>query len=289
MTPIKKAIAQLGGQTATARIFGVSPQATQQWSAQGRVPADYCPRIEHLLAGAVRCEELNDRVEWELIRGADLPGKSSGNSTIDHAAELRGAIAQTRLVFEGHRDAQDALEYLEQVLVLDQCAEVPAPACTPEDHPAKAGGAPAASQAICNPAINIDTSDLERATALAEQFNEMLQGWAPALAKLSDRITATMAAAAEHAAEALAAESAQLAVQAEKAAASVAARARVDPVAVLSREVFSLSNKLQQPADLTVQMMLLAELRGTKELLNEVQERIKSTQFQSAQSQRQFS
>lgn len=253
MTQIEKAIAQLGGQTATARIFGISPQATQQWSAQGRVPAEYCPRIEHLLAGAVRCEELNDRVEWELIRGGtDRPGKSSHTPAIDHAAEVRGAIAQTRLVFEGHRDAQDALEYLEQVLAAGPTrAEVPAHACEL-----------AASQAICNLAINIDTSDLERATALANQFNEMLQGWAPALAKLSDRITATMAAAAEHAAAAMAVESAQLAVQAEKAAASVAARARVDPVAVLSREVFSLSNKLQQPADLVVQMLVLAELRG---------------------------
>lgn len=53
------------------------------------------------------------------------------NLTIDHAAELRGAIAQTRLVFEGHRDAQDALEYLEQVLKAGQRAEVPAHACTP--------------------------------------------------------------------------------------------------------------------------------------------------------------
>ena len=131
MTPIEKAIAQLGGQTATARIFGISPQATQQWSAQGRVPAEYCPRIEHLTAGAVRCEELNDRVEWDLIRGTDRLLKIEETPTIDHAAELRGAIAQTRLVFEGHRDAQDALEYLEQVLKAGQRAEVPAHACTP--------------------------------------------------------------------------------------------------------------------------------------------------------------
>ena len=253
MTPIEKAIAQLGGQTATARIFGVSPQATQQWSAQGRVPADYCPRIEHLLAGAVRCEELNDRVEWQLIRGADRPAKISDTPPTDHAAELRGAIAQTRLVFEGHRDAQDALEYLEQVLKAGQRAEVPAHAC-----------APVASQAICNLAIKVDTIDLERATALANQFNEMLQGWAPALAKLNDSIATTMSAAAEKAATAMAAESAQLVIQAEKAAASVAARATVDPVAVLSREVFSLSNKLQQPADLVVQLLVLAELRGMR-------------------------
>lgn len=188
-----------------------------------------------------------------LDQAADLPGKFSGNSTIDHTAELRGAIAQTRLVFEGHRDAQDALEYLEQVLKAGQRAEVPAHACTP-----------AASQAICNLAIKVDTIDLERATALANRFNEMLQGWAPALAKLKDSITTTMSAAAEQAAAAMAAQSAQLVIQAEKAAAGAAARATVDPVAVLSRELFSLADKLQQPADLVVQLLVLAELRGMR-------------------------
>lgn len=175
MTSIENAIAQLGGQTATARIFGISPQATQQWSAQGRVPAEYCPRIEHLLAGAVRCEELNDRVEWALIRGGtDRPGKSSHTPAIDHAAELRGAIAQTRLVFEGHSDAQDALEYLEQVLKAGHRAEVPAHACTP---------APARDN-----------------SALAQ----------------------------------------------------------------IKRELFTTANQLQQPADLVVQLLVLAELRGMR-------------------------
>lgn len=48
------------------------------------------------------------------------------------AAELLGAIAQTRLVFEGLRDAEHALDYLEQVLAAGQRPELPAPACTPE-------------------------------------------------------------------------------------------------------------------------------------------------------------
>lgn len=186
MTPIANAIAQLGGPTAAGRLFDIVYQTPQQWIAQGRVPAEYCPRIEQLTG--IRCEELNDRVDWSLIRGAD------------HAAELRGAIAQTRLVFEGHRDAQDALEYLEQVLKAGQRAEVPAHACVPE----------------------------------------------------------------ESAAAAMAAESAQLVIQAEKAAAGAAARATVDPVAVLSRELFSLADKLHQPADLVVQLLVLAELRGMR-------------------------
>ncbi len=248
-----------GNQAALVSAVGAHQPTVHQWAIGARpIPVEHGAAIERATGGQVTRQELFPdiwaRIWPELAAPAsDRPGKSSHTPAIDHAAELRGAIAQTRLVFEGHRDAQDALEYLEQVLAGGQGAEVPARACEP-----------AASHAICNLAIKVDTTDLERATALANQFNDMLQGWAPALAKLSDRITATMAAAAEHAAEALAAESAQLAVQAEKAAASVAACARVDPVAVLSREVFSLSNKLQQPADLTVQMLLLAELRGMR-------------------------
>lgn len=113
-------------------------------------------------------------LDQAMPAGIDLPGKFSGNSTIDHAAELRGAIAQTRLVFEGHRDAQDALEYLEQVLRAGQRAEVPAHACTPT--PAR------------------DNSSL----------------------------------------------------------------------AQLKHELFITANQLQQPADLVVQMLVLAELRGMR-------------------------
>ena len=166
MTPIEKAIAQLGGQTATARIFGISPQATQQWSAQGRVPAEYCPRIEQLTG--IRCEKLNDRVDWSLIRGAD------------HAAELRGAIAQTRLVFEGHRDVQDALEYLEQVLA-----------------------AGLALRDIKGVEVMVDT-----AAGRPPRDNSA--------------------------------------------------------VAQIKREVFTTADQLQQPADLVVQLLVLAELRGMR-------------------------
>lgn len=58
-----------------------------------------------------------------LDQAADLPGKLSGNSTSDHAAELRGAITQRRQAFESHRDTQDALEYLQQVLKAGQRGE----------------------------------------------------------------------------------------------------------------------------------------------------------------------
>ena len=66
-----------------------------------------------------------------LDQAADRLLKIEETPTVDHAAELRGAIAQTRLVFEGHRDAQEALEYLEQVMKAGQRAEVPERACAP--------------------------------------------------------------------------------------------------------------------------------------------------------------
>ena len=246
-----------GNQLALAAAIGFHQPTVRAWAmAERPIPVEHGAAIERATGGQVTRQELFPdtwaRI-WPELAPVGGAGKFSDTPPTDHAAELRGAIAQTRLVFEGHRDAQDALEYLEQVLKAGQRAEVPAHPC-----------APAASQAICNLAIKIDTSYLDRATALANQFNEMLQGWAPAMAKLKDSIATTMSAAAEKAAAAIAAESAQLVIQAEKAAAGAAARATVDPLAVLSREVFSLSNKLQQPADLVVQLLVLAELRGMR-------------------------
>lgn len=72
-----------------------------------------------------------DQIPAKTAFDAGGAGKFSHTPPIDHAAELRGAIAQTRLVFEGRPDARDALEYLEQVLKAGQRAEVPAHACTP--------------------------------------------------------------------------------------------------------------------------------------------------------------
>ena len=97
-------------------------------------PAKYGAAIERATGGQVTRQELFPdtwaRIWPELAPAAD-DRKFLGVPSIDHAAELRGAIAQTRLAFEGHCDAQDALEYLEQVLRAGQRAEVTAHACTP--------------------------------------------------------------------------------------------------------------------------------------------------------------
>lgn len=148
---------------------------------------EYLPntaRIEHLLAGAVRCEELNDRVEWSLIRGgADRQGTFPQVPAIDHAAELRGAIAQTRLVFEGSSHAEQALDYLELVL----------------------------------------TSNI--AKSIAATLTEMKDAM-PTAASAPPRDNSALAQ--------------------------------------IKREVFTVANQLQQPADLVVQMLVLAELRGMR-------------------------
>ena len=195
-----------GNQAAFVKATGLAQAFASSIALGGRpVPAEHGAAIERATGGQVTRQELFPdtwaRIWPELaVPAADRLLKIEETPIIDHAAELRGAIAQTRLVFEGHRDAQDALEYLEQVLKAGQRAEVPAHACTPE--------------------------------ALA--------------------------------AAAMAAESEQLVIQAEKAAAGAAARATVDPVAVLSRELFILADKLHQPADLVVQLLVLAELRGMR-------------------------
>lgn len=54
-----------------AHELGVTRAAAQQWKLEGRrTPAEHCPSIERLCHGVVRCEELNDRVDWAFIRAS---------------------------------------------------------------------------------------------------------------------------------------------------------------------------------------------------------------------------
>jgi hypothetical protein len=162
--------------------------------------------------------------------------KTENNAAVvDHAAELRAAILQTRAVFEGQPGAADVIEYLEQVLA----AAAPLPAQT-----GTAVGLPA------------DYIDLIVTTGRADASIAK-----ESLAAAGAALVVVEKSAADQAAAAMVAESEQLVIQAEKAVAGAAARAEVDRLAVLSREVFTLADKLQQPADLVVQLMVLAELR----------------------------
>ncbi|MGM8210955.1 helix-turn-helix domain-containing protein [Escherichia coli] len=55
----KQACAVVGGQSAMARLLGVSPPSVNQWIKGVRqLPAERCPAIERATRGEVLCEEL---------------------------------------------------------------------------------------------------------------------------------------------------------------------------------------------------------------------------------------
>ncbi|MFB9242384.1 MULTISPECIES: transcriptional regulator [Massilia] len=71
MNGIDKTIAYFGGLASAARALGVGRyQVVQSWRAVNRVPAEHCTRIEELTGGEIRCEELNDRVDWAVVRNS---------------------------------------------------------------------------------------------------------------------------------------------------------------------------------------------------------------------------
>jgi DNA-binding transcriptional regulator YdaS (Cro superfamily) len=58
MSPIEKAIAIVGSQTALAEELGIRPQAVQQWVASGHVPVRRVIAVEKATGGAVTRHEL---------------------------------------------------------------------------------------------------------------------------------------------------------------------------------------------------------------------------------------
>ncbi|MGI4815866.1 MAG: transcriptional regulator [Janthinobacterium lividum] len=68
-SPLDRVIRLVGSATKLAAILGVTKSAVSQWKHEDRkVPAEHCPEIERLCNGAVRCEELNDKVDWAVVR-----------------------------------------------------------------------------------------------------------------------------------------------------------------------------------------------------------------------------
>ena len=235
-----------GRQITLARTLGIPQANVSRWAdGTNPAPAELGADIERATGGQVTRQELFPeswaRIWPELAAPAtDLPGKISGDSTIDHAAELRGAIAQTRLVFEGHRDAQDALEYLEQVLKAGQRAEVPAHACTPAAH---------------------DQTEIEPARLTVREAAKNLLKWIESKHRPPQHDHfGTMALVRLNALATLA-----------DAVANEELRGVEPPprdnsaLAQIKRELFTTADQLQQPVDLTVQLMLLAELRMLKD------------------------
>lgn len=72
---IKRACTIVEGQAFLARHLGVTPAAVNQWVKGLRpIPSKYCPKIEGITAGRVRCEDLCPEVDWTFLR----VGQSAG-------------------------------------------------------------------------------------------------------------------------------------------------------------------------------------------------------------------
>lgn len=69
MNALSSAIEIVGGQAALGKACGVWQTAVSQWVKRGRVPAEYCPTIERVTGGKVRCEDLRPDVDWSVLRG----------------------------------------------------------------------------------------------------------------------------------------------------------------------------------------------------------------------------
>lgn len=74
--PLDRASRIVGTAQALARHLGVTKGALSQWKRPGRrTPPEYCPTIERLTGGSVRCEELCSEVEWGVLRSTvSAPG-----------------------------------------------------------------------------------------------------------------------------------------------------------------------------------------------------------------------
>lgn len=74
MTPqeaLLKAVRIVGSQTRLAREIGngITQAHVYYWLTHAPVvPAEHCPSIERIVKHEVRCEDLNPRVDWWVLR-----------------------------------------------------------------------------------------------------------------------------------------------------------------------------------------------------------------------------
>lgn len=66
---MRRAIDVVGGTTRMSQLLGISKQRVSNWAARG-VPVEWCPQIEAVTDGGVRCEELRPDVRWSVLRQA---------------------------------------------------------------------------------------------------------------------------------------------------------------------------------------------------------------------------
>ncbi len=89
-TPLERAISIAGGVAMLAEKLGVAASAPSMWKARGSVPAERCPAIERLTAGAVRCEELRPDVEWAVLRSQPADGNGQAEQGLRQFAQEAG-------------------------------------------------------------------------------------------------------------------------------------------------------------------------------------------------------
>jgi DNA-binding transcriptional regulator YdaS (Cro superfamily) len=68
---VDRAISEFKSLSDMARQLDVSYQVIQSWRKNKSVPPQYCPPIERLTNGKVRCEQLNQAVDWTYLRGTE--------------------------------------------------------------------------------------------------------------------------------------------------------------------------------------------------------------------------
>lgn len=92
-TALQRAITIVGSATALADLLGITKGAVSQWKDEGRkVPADYCPSIERITDGAVRCEELRPDVDWAYLRSTTAKPNPTTTPTTLEEAERNGGM-----------------------------------------------------------------------------------------------------------------------------------------------------------------------------------------------------
>lgn len=74
-TPIEIVFELLGGITAVARHFHLTPWAVSKW--RERVPSDRCIDLEKLTRGEVRCEQLRPDIDWAYLRTTSVSSRSA--------------------------------------------------------------------------------------------------------------------------------------------------------------------------------------------------------------------
>ena len=90
----KRACAVVGGQSAMARLLGVSPPSVNQWIKGVRqMPAERCPAIERATKGGVLCEELRPDVDWTYLRRSSCYSQNMSmkqpNDENDHTRSIK--------------------------------------------------------------------------------------------------------------------------------------------------------------------------------------------------------